>query len=93
MFINLQSLELRIVSDIVVQYFDSIVNSNTSKAPISSIVRPEIQYVYPESHSIFSKEPSDEVNSAWAELVARELSLVRPQMVTKFICSYAHSSL
>jgi hypothetical protein len=93
MFINLQSLELRIVSDIVVQYFDSIVNSNTSKAPISSIVRPVIQYVYPESHSIFSKEPSDEVNSAWAELVARELSLVRPQMVTKFICSYAHSSL
>lgn len=33
-------------------------------------MHPTIQNVYPKGHSVFSKEPSSEVNAAWAELVA-----------------------
>jgi hypothetical protein len=41
-------------------------------APINHLIEPVLQDVYPDGHSVFSKEPSEELDTAWAELVHRQ---------------------
>ncbi|KAF1994866.1 hypothetical protein P154DRAFT_539246 [Amniculicola lignicola CBS 123094] len=38
-------------------------------SPITHIVEHEVQDVYPKTHSIYTGHPSEELDSAWAELV------------------------
>ncbi|KAF2279835.1 uncharacterized protein EI97DRAFT_456029 [Westerdykella ornata] len=38
-------------------------------SPIKHLIEPVLQDVYPEKHSVYSKEPSEELDKAWAELV------------------------
>ncbi|KAF1935604.1 hypothetical protein EJ02DRAFT_415491 [Clathrospora elynae] len=45
-------------------------NPHLPYSPITDRIQSTVQNVYPESHSVFSKEPSEDVNAAWAKLVA-----------------------
>lgn len=44
--------------------------THTPYSPVSNLIQPTTQNVYPKTHSKYSKEPSEELNVAWAELVA-----------------------
>jgi hypothetical protein len=50
----------------------ALLTNSYISAPINHLIEPVLLEVYPDGHSIFSGEPSDELDTAWSELVARK---------------------